>query len=273
MSQPTPNATPDRAATTTESTPGRRLGPITVGRAIALMAAAGLLAGVAFAPMLGSRGATAADPTTSPEHTVTVSGSGDVSIAPDVADLSLGVSVQKPTAAAAQASAATSMTEVIAAIKKNGVDDKDIVTTNVSLSPVYDYTNSSAPRLTGYQFSNTVKVTIRKLASIAAVVDDSVAGGATTVYGISFRVGDPKAAEAKARQLAMADARARADALASAAGTSVRGVATISEVATQPSPVYYASSMDSGKGASLSTPIQTGSTDVIVQVTVSYLIG
>jgi len=268
---PTPNSTPNPAAATTEPTPGRRLGPITVGRAIALTAAAGLLVGVAFAPMLGSRGATAADPTTSPEHTVTVSGSGDVSIAPDVADLSLGVSVQKPTAAAAQASAATSMTSVIAAIKKNGVDDKDIVTTNVSLSPVYDYTINSNPRLVGYQFSNTVKVTIRKLASIAAVVDDSVTGGATTVYGINFRVGDPKAAEAKARQLAMADARAKADALATSAGTSVRGVASISEVATQPTPVYY-SAMDSVKSSSVATPIQTGSTDVIVQVTVSYLI-
>ena len=268
---PTPNSTPNPAAATTEPTPGRRLGPITVGRAIALTAAAGLLVGVAFAPMLGSRGATAADPTTSPEHTVTVSGSGDVSIAPDVADLSLGVTVQKPTAAAAQASAATSMTAVIAAIKKNGVDDKDIVTTNVSLSPVYDYTINSNPRLVGYQFSNTVKVTIRKLASIAAVVDDSVTGGATTVYGINFRVGDPKAAEAKARQLAMADARAKADALATSAGTSVRGVASISEVATQPTPVYY-SAMDSVKSSSVATPIQTGSTDVIVQVTVSYLI-
>jgi len=268
---PTPNSTPNPAAATTEPTPGRRLGPITVGRAIALTAAAGLLVGVAFAPMLGSRGATAADPTTSPEHTVTVSGSGDVSIAPDVADLSLGVSVQKPTAAAAQASAATSMTSVIAAIKKNGVDDKDIVTTNVSLSPVYDYAINSNPRLVGYQFSNTVKVTIRKLASIAAVVDDSVTGGATTVYGINFRVGDPKAAEAKARQLAMADARAKADALATSAGTSVRGVASISEVATQPTPVYY-SAMDSVKSSSVATPIQTGSTDVIVQVTVSYLI-
>jgi uncharacterized protein YggE len=181
--------------------------------------------------------------------------------------------VQKPTVAAAQSAAATSMTAVVDAVKKDGVDARDILTVNVSLSPVYDYSvSSSTPRLVGQQFTNTIKVTVRDIKSVAAVVDDSLAAGATTVGGISFRLNDPKTVQAQARSQAMADARAKADALASAAGVSIKGVASITETTSQPTPVYYSAATDA-KAAGVSTPIQTGTTDVLVQVTVTYLIG
>ena len=252
----------------------RQLGPITFGRAIAVTAAASLLVGLVAGPILSNHPALAADPSATQEHTVTVSGTGEISVAPDVADVVLGVMAQKPTAAEAQSAAATSMTAVAAAVKKSGVADKDIVTINLNLSPVYDYgSGSSAPRLTGYQYANTVKVTVRIITSVASVVDGAVAAGATTVSGISFRLDDPKAVQAQARQLAMNDARTKADALASAAGVSVKGVATIAEAAVQTNPVYYSGALDQAKVASVSTPIQTGTTDIVVQVTVSYLIG
>jgi uncharacterized protein YggE len=93
------------------------------------------------------------------------------------------------------------------------------------------------------------------------------------VNGITFRVGDPKAAQGQARNLAMTDARARADALAQAAGVSVKGVASISELSSQPTPVYYsAGALDAAK-SQVSTPVQTGTTDITIQVTVTYLIG
>jgi hypothetical protein len=263
----------EMSANTTPGVTERRAGPITLGRVIALTAATGLLVGVIVGPILGSHSALAADPSTStaPQHTVTVSGVGEVSVAPDVADILIGVTVQKPTVAAAQSAAAASMTAVIAAAKKDGVDAKDIVTINISLSPVYDY-SSSAPRLVGQQFSNSVKITVHNLASLAAVVDDAMTAGATNIGGISFRLNDPATVQANARKLAMADARSKADALTAAAGVSVKGVATISEMTTQTTPVYYSAAMDS-KTAGVSTPIQTGTTDIVIQVTVSYLIG
>jgi uncharacterized protein YggE len=252
----------------------RHLGPITLGRAIAVTAAASLLVGIILGPIVSGRATQAADTSGAPEHVVTVSGIGEVSVAPDVADVVIGVMVQKPTVAEAQSGAATSMSAVIAAVKGNGVDAKDIVTINLSLSPVYDYGSSgSTPRLVGQQFTNTVKVTVRNLANVAAVVDDAIAAGATTIGGISFRVNDPKTVEAQARQLAMADARARADALTSPAGVSVKGVAQITETTSQTPPMYYSGALDAAKAASVSTPIQTGTTDIVVQVTVSYLIG
>jgi uncharacterized protein len=262
----------DSTNATSGSAAGLRTRPTNLALILGLTAAAALFAGVVVAPILGNRAAVAADPTSSPEHLVTVSGVGEVSVAPDVADVMIGVTVQKPTVAAAQAAAASSMTAVIAAIKKDGVADKDIVTTDLSLSPVYDYTSGSTPRLVGQQFSNSVRITVRNLQTLAAVVDDSMAAGATTLGGITFRLNDPKAVQAQARQLAMNDARAKADALTSAAGTSVKGVATITETTTQPQPIYYVAALDA-KASGVSTPIQTGSTDIVIDVTVSYLIG
>jgi uncharacterized protein len=244
-------------------------GAVTWGRALAVTAAAALLLGVIVGPIINNHSAVGADTSGTPEHTVTVTGSGDVSLAPDVADVTLGVSVTKPTVAEAQSAAATAMNAVVAAIKKNGVADKDIVTVNLSLGAVYDYSNSTQ-RLVGYQFTNTVRVAVRSLKTIAAVVDDSVAAGATTISGISFRLGDPKTVEAQARQLAMNDARAKADALAAAAGVAVKGVASITESSSSPV-TYYPAADKAAAGAS--TPIQTGTTDVTINVTVSYIIG
>lgn len=260
---------------TSTTGPSRRAGPVTVARAIAVTAAASLLVGIIVGPIISGHPTLAVDPTSSPiEHTVTVSGSGEVSVAPDVADVIVGVSITKPTVAEAQSAAATSMAAVVASLKKNGVVDKDITTVNLSLSPVYDYnTNGSAPRLVGQQYTNIVKVTVRDLKTVAAVVDDAVSAGATTIQGISFRLNDPKNAQVQARQLAMSDARAKADALTASAGVSVKGVASINETTTN-TPLYYGGALDAkAAAAQVSTPIQTGTTDVTVQVTVSYLIG
>ena len=253
----------------------RHAGPVTLGRAIAVTAAASLLLGIIVGPIISGHPTLAVDPTSpATEHTVTVSGSGQVSVAPDVADVVLGVSITKPTVAEAQSAAATSMASVVAALKKDGVDTKDIVTVNLSLSPVYDYNNNgSAPRLVGQQYANTVRVTVRDLKSVAAVVDDTVAAGATTIQGISFRLDDPKTVQGQARQLAMNDALAKATALTAAAHVSIKGVASITETTIQTTPVPYNYSLDAAKAASASTPIQTGTTDIVVQVSVSYLIG
>jgi hypothetical protein len=254
------------------------MGAIVAVGAIGAIVAASILGGLVAGTTLGSHstvvGGNGNGNGAAVEHTIAVSGVGEVSVAPDVADVVVGVAVQKPTVAEAQSAQATAMSAVVAAVKNNHVDDKDIVTVNLSLSPVYDYSaGGSVPRLVGYQYANTVRITVRNIKSVAAVVDDAVAAGATTVGGISFRLDDPKTVQAQARQLAMADARGKADALTSAAGVSIKGVASIAETTTQTNPTYSAGAVDAAKAASVSTPIQTGTTDIVVQVTVSYLIG
>ncbi len=225
-------------------------------------------------PMLtGSpRSALAADPTTN-EHVISVTGTGKVSVKPDVADVRLGVQVQRDTAKAAREAAAQAMNAVIAALKGLGIADEDIQTSWIDVSPVYDY-GSNSPRITGYQVTNIVSVHVRDINQVGDVIDSSIAAGATTVNGVSFDVSDRTAAENQAREAAVNDARSHADALASAAGVTITGVQTISETSyTTPWPYYGVADAVKGEPApSAPTPVQPGTQDITITVSVSYLI-
>jgi uncharacterized protein YggE len=244
---------------------------------IAFGAVAMLALGLFTAPMLNGapRAALAADPSPTPnEHVISVSGTGKVTVKPDVADVSLGVTVQRDTAKAARDEAATAMNAVIAALKNLGVADKDIQTSNIGINPTYDY-NSNAQRITGYQVTNLVSVHITEISKVADVIDDSVAAGATTVNGVTFDIADRATAENQARQDAVKDARAHADALASAAGVTINGVESISETTVNYPFPYYGVTADAAKGAptaSAPTPVQPGMQDITIMVTVNYLI-
>jgi uncharacterized protein YggE len=256
--------------------------PLPTSRAawLAIGLAAGLLA-VAIAPSLLPGRAPALQPgptlaadasSTTPEHTNSVSGTGKVVISPDIADVRLGVSVTKPTVAEARSSAASIMTAVIDAIRKAGVADADLKTSVLSLSPAYDYpAGGGTPRLKGYTISNAVVATIRSLETAGAVIDGAMAAGATTMDGITFRVADPARAEEQARQAAMAQAKSKAQTLATAAGVAIEGVATISESSSgSPYPIAYSPAAGVAKDAA--TPVQAGTNEVTVTVTVVYLI-
>jgi len=250
---------------------------IPVPRRTAVWLAIGLAGGLIVAaianPAFAPRPIAGADPTTPPEHTISVSGTGKVVVSPDIADLRLGVAITKPTVKAARATAAQSMTNVIAALKKLGIADKDIKTTNLSLQPVYSYPqNGGAPKLTGYNLTNTVAVTIRDLDKIGDAIDDSLAAGATTMDGVTFRVEDPAAAEEQARKEAMAQAKSKAETLASSAGIRITGVASISETSSPvPYPVpFYGEA--AGAARDVSTPVEVGTNEVSVSVAVVYLI-
>ena len=241
--------------------------------------AAGLVAGLVVAglasPLFSAPRLLASNPSpTANEHTISVGGTGRVVLTPDTADLRLGVSVTAPTVKAARADAAARMTAVIAALKKLGIADKDIQTSFVTLQPQYDYSaGTNPPRLTGYQFGNGVAVTIRDLDKVGDTIDGALAAGATNLDSVSFRVADETAAADHARQAAMADAKTKAQTLATAAGVSITGVASISEtVAPVPYPVYYGAAA-SGAVKDVATPIQAGTSEVSVSVTVVYLIG
>ncbi len=232
---------------------------------------AGLVLAVALGPALAPRPARAVDDA-EPDRTISVSGTGTVTIVPDVADLHVGVVVQRPKVKDARAAAATAMQGVVKALRDAGVAERDIRTTTLSLQPVYDYnTNGSAPKIVGYELRNGVVATIRDLEKIADAVDGALAGGGTTLDGVAFRVDDPTGPEAQARTQAMQAARAKADALAAAAGVSIIGVASISEQSSPtPWPVPYAGARADEAAA---TPILAGTSDVTVSVSVVYLIG
>jgi hypothetical protein len=205
-------------------------------------------------------------------RTISVTGTGRAVVRPDLADLRLGVTITSPTVEAARAAAATAMTAIVARLKAAGVRDADIQTAILALSPAYDYSaNTTPPRLTGYTLANTVAVTIRDIDQIGEIVDGAFAAGATSLDRIAFRVEDQSAAETAARQAAVRDARAKAETLASAAGVSITGLATIVESV---GPIPF--TMPHGEVAMLardaSTPVEAGTNDVSVTVAATYLI-
>ena len=206
-------------------------------------------------------------------RTITVIGSGCVTVHPDLADLRLGVSVTEPTPEAARQASARAMNEVIARLKALGIADRDLQTSIVSVSPAYDYSsNTNPPRLAGYTITNLIAVVVRDIERVGDAIDASLAFGATTVDQITFRVEDPSAAERQAREAAMTDAKGRAETLASAAGVSITGVAAIVEAgAALPYPTPFAE-MAKMAGRDASTPIEAGMNEVAATVTVTYLI-
>lgn len=210
------------------------------------------------------------DPSSTP-GTIVVSGMGRIAVEPDVADLRLGVSVARPTVDSARADAAAAMTAILAAIRGAGVAARDIRTTLVSVQPRYDYRDGKPPLLTGYELSNQVSVTIRDLANLGGVIDGSLTAGATSMDSLSFRVDDPTEPERAARLAAMAQARSRADVLAEAAGVTITGVGDVVEGGGG-SPGYPQPKAARMMLADSATPVEGGTTEISVSVTVTYRI-
>jgi uncharacterized protein YggE len=226
-----------------------------------------MLAGASLTPVA------AQDPSSEPEHTLSVSGTGSVSVKPDVADITVGVTVQRDEAGDAAADAANVMDAVIKALKGLGIAEEDIQTTTLSLSPVYDY-DSSPYRIVGYTASNLVTVTVRDLSQTGPVIDAATGAGATDVNSITFRIQDQTAAETAAREMAVKAARAKADTIAAAAGTEITGIISISETsAPVPMPMYYGeAAADAARAGSAPTPVLAGTNEVRVDVSIVYSI-
>jgi uncharacterized protein YggE len=200
-------------------------------------------------------------------NTISVSASGKVSVVPDVARVSLGVTVTKTKVKDARSQAATRMTDVIALAKGLGVADTDIQTVGLSLYP--QYANGSSTKIVAYTVSNQVQITVRDLDKADELVDGAMAKGATDVNGISFDVADPAKALNDARVAAIAAAKQSAVAMASAANVRLGAVVSITDASTTP-PIVYGGMFRAAADAA--TPIQPGSQDVSVTVTVVFAI-
>ncbi len=206
------------------------------------------------------------------KRSISVPGVGRVSVQPDIATLRLGVMLVRQTAAAARESAAASMTAVLEALADKGVAKKDLRTAFLSLSPVTDYSPETGPRVTGYQAANSVAVTIRDLAQAGALIDAALAAGATSMDGLDFTVDDPSAAEDQARQLAIVDAKRRAQTIAAASGLTLGAVTNVVE-GDHGGPIPFPSPRAMAfKAEAADTPVEAGSQEIVVSVTVAFAI-
>jgi len=220
-------------------------------------------------------------PTLAAGHTLlTVNAEGTSTAEPDLATFSAGVTTQGNTASAALAENSTKMTQVIVALKRAGIAERDIQTNNLNLNPIYappkrlrDGTvEDQGQTIVGYQVTNQVSVKQRKLADYGKVLDALVTAGANQVNGPTFMLSKPEAAQDEARAVAMKTARARAQLYAQAAGMRVVGIVSISESGhSSPQPVMFRRSADAMMAAPPPpAPVMGGELETSMNVTVQF---
>lgn len=206
--------------------------------------------------------------------TISVSGEGKVSGKPDIAMLTLGVQTgRQATSKQANDLLAKNMTAVIDAIKKAGVEEKDISTQYVSLNPVYNYT-TGAQTITGYEATQSLQVKVRNMDKASDVLAAATSAGANQAGGVQFTMDDPEALRAQARTEAIAKAKTKAEALAQQLGMKlgkIRGFNEDGNGAYPPMPYATRAGgavMDMATNESI--PLPSGEQDVIVNVSITY---
>jgi uncharacterized protein len=207
------------------------------------------------------------DPKTdSPIVTLSVSGSADAR--PDRAMISAGVQTRAASAGDAMAQNARQMQGVIAALKAQGIAEKDLHTASISLGQDMDYTDGKAPVLKGYVADNSVSVKVINIAKLGNILDALAKAGATNINGPSFTVEDDTAISEAARTKAMAQAASLSAFYAKNAGYARARLISIAEVQDNGPIMYTRGLMKSADAAS--TPVEPGEVSKTINITVKY---
>ncbi len=200
-----------------------------------------------------------------PLRQVTVTGSAEIEADPDLATVTAGVATRAASAAAALGANSETMTAVFAALDAAGIARRDLQTSELSLNPVYDSQRDGQdgpPPAVAYQASNMVTVRVRDVGKLGEVIDALAGAGANQLYGVSFEVADPRSALDAARQKAVADARAKAELFAKAAGVTLGPVQSIREGGGMTSPAPYRAKAEMAAAPPVAAGTVTLSADV-----------
>tara|TARA_R110000868_G_scaffold166806_2_gene400909 strand:- start:1673 stop:2443 length:771 start_codon:yes stop_codon:yes gene_type:complete len=240
---------------------------------IALSLAAALALGALLAPAFS--GPARAD-TTTPQRSMTITGTGDVSARPDIAYLDSGVVSEGKTAAAALAENTKTMNALFAGLETMKIAKDDIRTSQFSVTPLYTNppvrpdNTQEAPTIRGYQVTNQVTVTVRKLDSLGAVLDKLVSLGSNRLDSIRFEIENPAPMLDKAREAAVLDALRKAKLYAKASGVALGAVMNISESSNYQQPMYMKAAMDMREGGAV--PVAAGTQQVSASVSLTIAI-
>jgi uncharacterized protein YggE len=204
-------------------------------------------------------------------ETVSVSGIGRATLTPDRASFTVGVQSMGPSVAAAVQENNQRVAAVVAAMRKLGAADREIRTSQLSIYPQQDHQPNRAPRIVGYQVSNNVTIVRNDPSEVGRYVQAAVDAGANTVSGVSFTVSDPARGRDTALQAAFADARAKADVLARAAGRTIGRALAITEgtaVTPPPYPMMRAQAMR--EAVQVDVPVEAGAEEITFSVSVVF---
>lgn len=210
--------------------------------------------------------------TTTKTDLFTVQGQGKVSAIPDMAQITLGITISRPTVTAAQDEANTIINKIGQDLKKLGIEDKNIKTINYNVNPDYDYSGTK-PKITGYTVTTNLEVKTKKLEKINEVIDTATQDGANLVGGLDLTFDEEKQKELKsqARKEAVEEAKVKANELAQAAGIKLGRIVNVQEQATfpweRPVPLMLERAVTAPSEA---TQIQPGESEIQVTVTLNY---
>jgi hypothetical protein len=216
-------------------------------------------------------GCAAAPATAEVRPQLTVGGTGLVRLSPDTASINLGVATQDTDVAQAVAASNLAAEAIIEAVKALGVAPEDVRTTyfNVSPQPMFDQ-NGQPTGQTNYWVNNSLVVTLRQVDQLGTVLQAAVDAGANSINGITFDLSDKSQAEEQARQAAIADARQRAERLASAAGATLGEIVSIHTGGYSYGAINYVEAASAGSAGGGTVPIAPGTFDVRIDVSLAY---
>jgi uncharacterized protein YggE len=208
-----------------------------------------------------------------PIEMISVTGTGKVQLAPDRIRFTVGVETQAATPSEALAENNRKVEAVIAALRKVGAKSEEIQTSNFSIYPQFEYLENRRPRIIGYQVSNNVTVTREATADAGRMLQAAVEAGVNQASGLNFFVADETRARQEGLRKAFADAKAKAETLAAAAGRTVGRAVAITEGIGQ-APIYpppmYAGKVAMAEARDASVPVEQGSQELAFSVSVVF---
>lgn len=233
---------------------------------------AALLAMLVAGP--AARAQTAAGPGPAIGPTISVTGEGSVSRAPDMATIRLGVAAEGQTAEAALAQASAQLDGVLKRLAAEGIAPRDIQSTGLNLSPRWDNPQAGStrpPRIVGFEAEGSIGVKVRALDHLGTVLDAVVKDGANRLSGLDFGLAEPGPARDEARKAAVADAIHRAELYAAAAGVKLGAVQQISDESGSP-PVPMMKAAPMAFAAAAPVPVAAGEMEVTAEVQMVFAI-
>ncbi len=208
---------------------------------------------------------------------ITLTGTGSVLAAPDMAMITTGIVTQAETAREALDDNTAVMQELIDVLREAGLTSRDIQTSDFSVSPQYVYSDqrdtrgfAPPPEISGYQVTNTVTITVRELDDLGVILDRAVSVGSNAINGISFSVEEAGALYEEARKRAFTDARAKAETYAEVAGFELGSIEKIDEQTHFAPPPRPMGAMRMEAMADTAVPIEAGELTFEVNVTVTW---
>jgi len=204
-------------------------------------------------------------------RTIAVSGTGQVTLAPDIAFVSIGVQSQSENVGDALTENNQKAQEIANSLREMGVEEKDIQTSSFSIYPQQQYGPQGETTGVIYVVDNTVYVTVRELQQLGSLLDTVVRTGANSINGVTFDVQDKSQAISEARRLAIESARRQAEEMASVAGVTLGDLQNMAAYFSLPStPLYEAKGAMTADASQV--PISAGQMVIRVEVSATYLI-